>query len=70
MSNIKAKLIVMNFLQFAVWGSFLTSMGGYLFSQGYGELIGWFYAMQGVVSMFMPAIMGIIADKWIPAQRL
>ena len=70
MSNIKTKLIVMNFLQFAVWGSYLTSMGGYLFSEGYGELIGWFYAMQGIVSMFMPAIMGIIADKWIPAQRL
>jgi NHS family xanthosine MFS transporter len=45
-------------------------MGGYLFSEGYGDLIGWFYAMQGVVSIFMPAIMGIIADKWIPAQRL
>ena len=70
MNNIKFKLIVMNFLQFAVWGSYLTSMGGYLFAAGYGELIGWFYAMQGVVSMFMPAIMGIIADKWIPAQRL
>ena len=70
MSNIKTKLIVMNFLQFAVWGSYLTSMGGYLFSEGYGDLIGWFYAMQGVVSIFMPAIMGIIADKWIPAQRL
>ena len=60
----------MNFLQFAVWGSYLTSMGGYLFSEGYGDSIGWFYAMQGVVSIFMPAIMGIIADKWIPAQRL
>ena len=60
----------MNFLQFAVWGSYLTSMGGYLFAKGEGDLIGWFYAMQGIVSMFMPAIMGIIADKWIPAQRL
>ena len=70
MKNIKSRLIIMNFLQFAVWGSYLTSMGGYLFSAGYGELIGWFYAMQGVVSMFMPAIMGIIADKLIPAQRL
>ena len=45
-------------------------MGGYLFAEGYGDLIGWFYAMQGVVSIFMPAIMGIIADKWMPAQRL
>ena len=70
MRNIKSRLIIMNFLQFAVWGSYLTSMGGYLFSAGYGELIGWFYAMQGIVSMFMPAIMGIIADKLIPAQRL
>ena len=70
MKNIKSRLIIMNFLQFAVWGSYLTSMGGYLFATGYGELIGWFYAMQGIVSMFMPAIMGIIADKLIPAQRL
>ena len=70
MKNIKSRLIIMNFLQFAVWGSYLTSMGGYLFAAGYGELIGWFYAMQGVVSIFMPAIMGIIADKFIPAQRL
>ena len=60
----------MNFLQFAVWGSYLTSMGGYLFAKGEGDMIGWFYAMQGIVSMFMPAIMGIIADKWMPAQRL
>ena len=60
----------MNFLQFAVWGSYLTSMGGYLFAKGQGDMIGWFYAMQGIVSMFMPAIMGIIADKWMPAQRL
>ena len=70
MNNIKLRLVAMNFLQFAVWGSYLTSMGGYLASQGYAELIGWFYAMQGIVSIFMPAIMGIIADKWIPAQRL
>ena len=70
MKAIKLRLIIMNFLQFAVWGSYLTSMGGYLFSEGYGDSIGWFYAMQGVVSIFMPAIMGIIADKWIPAQRL
>ena len=70
MRALKSRLIIMNFLQFAVWGSYLTSMGGYLFSEGYGDLVGWFYAMQGVVSIFMPAIMGIIADKWIPAQRL
>ena len=66
----KLKLIIMNFLQFAVWGAYLTSMGNYLANVGLGENIGIFYAMQGIVSLFMPAVMGIIADRWIPAQRL
>ena len=60
----------MNFLEFAVWGAYLTSMGNYLGSVGLGPKIGLFYAMQGIVSIFMPAIMGIVADRWIPVQRL
>lgn len=60
----------MSFLQFAVWGAYLTSMGNYLGSINLGPKIGLFYAMQGIVSIFMPAIMGIIADRWIESQRL
>lgn len=66
----KLRLTVMSWLQFAVWGSYLTSMGGYLGKVGLGESIGWFYSVQGIVSIFMPAVMGIVADRWIPAQRL
>lgn len=68
--NTKLKLIIMNFLQFAVWGAYLTSMGRYLSEVGLSGEIGAFYSMQGVVSLFMPALMGIVADRWIPAQRL
>ncbi len=68
--NIKIRLIILSFLQFAVWGVYLTSMGNYLGSIGLGQQIGLFYAMQGFVSILMPAIMGIIADRWIPAQKL
>lgn len=68
--NISARLIVMNFLQFGVWGAYLTSMGRYLGGIGMGDVIGWFYSMQGIVSLFMPAIMGIVADRLVPAQRL
>ena len=64
------RLIGMSFLQFAVWGAYLISMGTYLFSVGMGDKIGYFYAMQGVVALFMPALMGIVADRWIPAQKL
>ena len=60
----------MNFLEFAVWGAYLTSMGRYLGQIGLGENIGWFYSVQGIVSLFMPGLVGIVADRWIPAQRL
>jgi NHS family nucleoside permease-like MFS transporter/NHS family xanthosine MFS transporter len=60
----------MNFLEFAVWGAYLTSLGSFLFRSGLGDEIGLFYAIQGVVSLFMPAIIGIIADRWIQAQRM
>ena len=60
----------MNFLQFAVWGAYLTCIGNYLGPAGMGDLIPWFYSIQGIVSIFMPAIMGIIADKYVQPQRL
>ena len=60
----------MNIIQWAVWGSYLTSMGSYLASVGLATRIGIFYSMQGIVSIFMPTLMGIVADKFIPAQRL
>ncbi len=66
----KLRLVIMNFLQFAVWGAYLTSMGNYLGNAGLGANIGVFYSIQGVVSIFMPALMGIVADRWIPAQKL
>ena len=68
--SIKLRLIVMNVIQWAVWGSYLTSMGSYLVSVGLATKIGIFYAMQGIVSIFMPTLMGLVADKFIPAQKL
>lgn len=68
--NLKIRLAIMNFLEFAVWGAYLTSMGRFLGNIGMSTEIGYFYSMQGIVSIFMPAIMGIIADRWIPAQKL
>ena len=69
-NNVTFKLIVMNFLEFAVWGAYLTSLGRYLGQVGMGPQIKWFYAMQGIVSIFMPALMGILADRHIQAQKV
>ena len=68
--NITLRLIVMNFLQYAIWGAYLTSMGSFLAKSGFGPQIWLFFATQGFVSIFMPALMGIVADKWIPAQKV
>ncbi|WP_287936095.1 MFS transporter [Duncaniella freteri] len=67
---LQARLAALSFLEFAVWGAYLISLGNYLGSVGLATHIGWFYAVQGIVSIFMPAIVGIIADRWIQAQRM
>ncbi|WP_321332780.1 nucleoside permease [uncultured Bacteroides sp.] len=70
--SVKYRLIIMNFLQYAIWGAWLISLGAYLGGglQFSGRQIGSFFATMGIASLFMPAIMGIIADRWIPAQKL
>jgi nucleoside transporter len=67
---VTVKLVLMMFLEFAVWGAYLTSLGRYLFSIGLGNQIKWFFAMQGIVSIFMPTLMGILADKRMEAQKV
>ncbi len=44
MRSIKAKLTFLNFLEFAIWGSYLTSLGNFLANNGLAQQIGWFYA--------------------------
>ena len=68
--NLKVRLALMNFLEFAVWGAYLTSMGNYLGKAGMGGEISWFYTIQGIVSIFMPTLVGIVADKYVQPQRL
>ena len=69
-SVLKIRLSLLNFLEFAVWGAYLTSLGNFLFNVGLGSNIGWFYAVQGIVSLFMPSLIGILADKYIQAQKM
>ena len=72
MLGIRYRLIVMNFLEFFVWGSWLISLGGYMFSQLHatGSQIGATYGTMGIASLFMPALLGIVADRWINAERV
>src|SRR6266446_2182289 len=70
--NIKYRLIVMNFLEFFIWGSWLISLCGYMFSvlNASGSQIGSTYGTMGLASLFMPALLGIVADRWVNAERV
>ena len=72
MNNVKFRLIIMNFLQFFIWGSWLISLGGYMGGSLHfeGGQIGAIFATMGIASLFMPGLMGIVADKWLNAERL
>ena len=66
----KIRLIILYFLQFAAWGAYLPSIGRFLTINGQDGSIGLFFSSIGLVSLIMPALMGMVADRWIPAQRL
>ena len=70
--SIRFRLIVMNFMQFFIWGSWLISIGNYLFGTLHftGSQIGAVFSTLGIASLFMPALMGIVADKWLNAEKV
>jgi len=70
--GIKNRLILMNFFQFFIWGCWLISLGGYMFNTlGFtGVQVGSIYATMGVASLFMPGLLGIVADRWVNAERV
>ena len=72
MKNIKFRLILMNFLQFFIWGAWLITIGAYWFQTKHwsGTQFGAIFSTMGIASLFMPSIAGIIADRWVNAEKL
>lgn len=70
--NLKLQLKVLSFLQFCLWGSWLTTLGSYMFVtlKFDGAAIGAVYSSLGIAAVFMPTLLGIIADKWVSARWL
>ncbi|MEO6155788.1 MAG: nucleoside permease [Thermomonas sp.] len=70
--SLKLRLTVMNFLQFYIWGAWLITIGRYWFENQHwsGTSFGAIFSTMGIASLFMPALMGVVADKWINAEKL
>ena len=70
--SIKLRLTVLSFLQFFIWGAWLITIGAYWFNtkQWSGAQFGAIFSTMGLASIFMPSLMGIVADKWVNAEKL
>ena len=70
--SIKLRLTVMSFLQFFVWGAWLITVANYWFGtkQWDGAQFGAIFSTMGIASIFMPTLCGIVADRWINAEKL
>jgi NHS family xanthosine MFS transporter len=70
--GLKFRLTVMSFLQFMIWGAWLITIGVYWFEtkQWGGTEFGAVFSTLGIASIFMPALFGIVADKWVNAEKL
>ena len=72
MKKIRLRLTLMMFLQFFIWGSWLITIGAYWFQtkQWSGTQFGALFSTMGIASLFMPSLAGIIADRWVNAEKL
>ncbi|MDR7238804.1 nucleoside permease [Neobacillus drentensis] len=70
--TVKSRLKIMMFLQFFIWGCWLVTFGSYMINtlQFTGTQVGVVYGSAGIASLFMPSLIGIIADRWVKANRL
>jgi NHS family xanthosine MFS transporter len=72
MNNTKLRLTILSFLQFFIWGSWLITIGAYWFQTKHwsGAQFGAIFSTMGIASIFMPSLMGIVADKYVNAEKL
>ena len=70
--NTKLRLTILSFLQFFIWGSWLLTIGAYWFQNKHwsGAQFGAIFSTMGIAAIFMPSLMGIVADKWVNAEKL
>ena len=70
--NLKLRLTIAIFLQFYIWGAWLITIGRFWFeNRGWsGTSFGAIFSTMGISALFMPALMGVVADKWVSAQKL
>ena len=68
--SLKLRLIVMNFLQFFVWGAWYTIIGNYMVANGMADLTHWPYTVNPIAAIVAPFFLGLVADRYFPTEKV
>lgn len=66
------RLALLLFLQFFVWGSYFVTLGTYLLNTLHfsGREVGLIYGTTAIAAMVAPFLLGMLADRHFPVERL
>ena len=65
-----ARLSVMMFLQFFIWGAWYTTIAVFMRNHGMETLTSWPYTVNPVAAIAAPFFVGLVADRYFPTQKV
>ena len=68
--NIKSRLSIMMFLQYAIWGSWYVTVGNYMSAIGMSSTIHWAYTVSPIAAIVSPFFLGMIADRFFATEKV
>jgi nucleoside transporter len=69
--SIYARLSIMMFLEFSVWGAWFVTIGSYMGSIGFsGAEIGTSYLMNNIAAILSPFFIGMVADRYFSSEKV
>jgi len=68
--TISARLSIMMFLQFFIWGAWYVTVGNYMTAMGMADLTHWPYTVNPVAAIVSPFFLGLIADRYFATEKV
>ena len=72
MFSVRLRLCIMMFLEYAVWGAWGVSIGGYMYSTLHydGAQVGWMFSTTALAAMISPLFVGYVADRFFSTEKM
>ncbi|MFW5972416.1 MAG: MFS transporter [Bacteroidota bacterium] len=68
--SLSARLSVMMFLQYFIWGAWYTVIAVYMANNGMGDLTHWPFTVNPIAAIIAPFFLGLIADRYFDSEKV